>query len=346
MAAQEKYKSQAENVVRRQSGKGVDEEANDSDDFEKVEEKPKKMTRIKTVEAPTGAIFERNIPKVPEENTELGSSLQVNKSETEEPGETEKVAPAEEQAKAQEPETKAQPTMTEAEKTQKEKQQAKKQKRKEEANKPITANELQDLLKREEPKPKTPEDSDKSEEEKKEEEKKPEPPKIVRKGPKPRGMKKFKPVPQEEVEIAEHEMSANQKRKYEEKKAKQEAEEKARKEEAERKRLEQERIEKEERARKAKMIFEGMAAANKTQPQKQSSSNFMEIMNEQAVDSKQKAEEEARFKKMNQNKKKGLQFDYLSSDQKMVNMESMAASAQKPEFATKPTSAKGKKKTK
>ena len=40
----------------------------------------------------------------------------------------------------------------------------------------------------------------------------------------------------------------------------------------------------------------------------------MEIMNEQAVDSKQKAEEEARFKKMNQNKKKGLQFDYLSSD--------------------------------
>ena len=66
------------------------------------------------------------------------------------------------------------------------------------------------MLKREEPKPKTPEESDKSEEEeKKEEEKKPEPPKVVRKGPKPRGMKKFKPVPAEEVEVAEHEMSAN-----------------------------------------------------------------------------------------------------------------------------------------
>ena len=52
------------------------------------------------------------------------------------------------------------------------------------------------MLVREEPKPKTPEESDKSEEEeKKEEEKKPEPPKVVRKGPKPRGMKKFKPVP-------------------------------------------------------------------------------------------------------------------------------------------------------
>ena len=58
-------------MVRRQSGKGVDEEGNDSDDFEKVEEKPKKMTRIKTVDAP---IFDRNIQKVPEENTEPESS--------------------------------------------------------------------------------------------------------------------------------------------------------------------------------------------------------------------------------------------------------------------------------
>ena len=139
-------------------------------------------------------------------------------------------------------------------------------------------------------------------------------------------------------------MSANQKRKHEEKKAKQEAEEKARKEEAERKRLEQEKVEKEERARKAKMIFEGMAAANKAQPKKQSSSNFMEIMNEQAIDSKQKAEEEARFKKMNQNQKKGLQFDYLTSQQKMVHNETMAANAQAPDFASKPTSAKNKKK--
>ena len=32
----------------------------------------------------------------------------------------------------------------------------------------------------------------------------------------------------------------------------------------------------------------------------------MDIMQEQAIDSKQKAEEEERFKKMNQNAKKGL----------------------------------------
>ena len=42
--------------------------------------------------------------------------------------------------------------------------------------------------------------------------------------------------------------------------------EKARKEEAERKRIEQEKIDKEERARKAKEIFEGMAAAKKAPP--------------------------------------------------------------------------------
>ena len=70
----------------------------------------------------------------------------------------------------------------------------------------------------------------------------------------------------------------------------------------------------------------------------------MEIMNEQAVDSKQKAEEEARFKKMNQNQKKGLQFDYLTAQQKMVHNETMAANAQAPDFAAKPTSAKNKKK--
>ena len=187
MAAQEKYKSaQTQENIRRPSGKGVDEEANDSDDFEKVEDKPKRVTRVKTIEAPQGNIFDRNAQKpLEEEKTEAGqASLQATKSDAEElPKQPEQPAPVKEETEGVKPVTPVQPEPTEQEKTQKEKQQARKQKKKEEANKPITANELQDLLKREEPKPKTPEESDKSEEEeKKEEEKKVEAPKIVRKG--------------------------------------------------------------------------------------------------------------------------------------------------------------------
>ena len=64
------------------------------------------------------------------------------------------------------------------------------------------------------------------------------PEKVVRKGPKPKGMAKFKPVKTEEKEIEENDLSVHQKKKRDERKIKQEAEEKARKEEAERKRLE------------------------------------------------------------------------------------------------------------
>lgn len=43
-------------------------------------------------------------------------------------------------------------------------------------------------------------------------------------------------------------------------------------------------------------------------------SNFMDIMNEQEVDSKKKkAQDEARYKKMNANKDKGLSFNYLGA---------------------------------
>ena len=67
----------------------------------------------------------------------------------------------------------------------------------------------------------------------------------------------------------------------------------------------------------------------------------MDIMNEQAVDSKKKREEEARFKKMNQNKDQGLAFNYLSAGQKAVGKETMAASAfPEADF----TQSKGKKK--
>ena len=81
-------------------------------------------------------------------------------------------------------------------------------------------------------------------------------------------MAKFKPVKSEEAQIDESEMSLNQKRQLEEKRIKQEAEDKARKEEAERKRIEMERLEAEERARKNKEIFEGLAAAQQKNKQK------------------------------------------------------------------------------
>ena len=54
------------------------------------------------------------------------------------------------------------------------------------------------------------------------------------KGPKPRGLTKFKPVAAEEVEVEEGEMSLNQKRKRDQRIAKKEAEDKARREEEER----------------------------------------------------------------------------------------------------------------
>ena len=54
----------------------------------------------------------------------------------------------------------------------------------------------------------------------------------------------------------------------------------------------------------------------------------MDIMNEQEVDSKKKkAQEEARFKKMNENKEKGLSFNYLGAGQKAVSKETLAGTA-------------------
>ena len=54
----------------------------------------------------------------------------------------------------------------------------------------------------------------------------------------------------------------------------------------------------------------------------------MDIMNEQEVDSKKKkAQDEARFKKMNANKDKGLNFDYLGAGQKAVSKETLAGAA-------------------
>ena len=47
------------------------------------------------------------------------------------------------------------------------------------------------------------------------------------KGPKPRGLTKFKPIAAEEQKIEETELSENQKRKLEKQRAKKEAEEKA-----------------------------------------------------------------------------------------------------------------------
>ena len=80
--------------------------------------------------------------------------------------------------------------------------------------------------------------------------------------------------------------------------------------------MERERKEAEERARKQKEIFEGLAAAKERSQVKApvNQSNFMDIMNEQEVDSKKKkAQDEARYKKMNANKDKGLSFNYLGA---------------------------------
>lgn len=57
------------------------------------------------------------------------------------------------------------------------------------------------------------------------------------KGPKPRGLTKFKPMASEEQVIEETELSENQKKKIETKRLKREAEEKAYKEEQEKQRL-------------------------------------------------------------------------------------------------------------
>ena len=72
--------------MRRQSGKGVDEEDGEFDDFETVAEKPKKVTRIKTIEPPQGNIFDRNALKAPEgEKSESAAlSQRAVKSEAEE----------------------------------------------------------------------------------------------------------------------------------------------------------------------------------------------------------------------------------------------------------------------
>lgn len=157
-------------------------------------------------------------------------------------------------------------------------------------------------------------------------------------------MAKFKQVKMEEVQIDENELSANQKRKLEERRLKQEQEEKAAKEEAEKKRLAREKIEEEERARKNKEIFEGLAAAKQAQKneQKQSASNFADIMNEQAFDSKKKREEEARYKKIVK-KEEGLTFNYLDGGHKAVGKETLAAASVPSSAFTKPKN-KGKKK--
>lgn len=106
------------------------------------------------------------------------------------------------------------------------------------------------------------------------------------KGPKPRGLTKFKPIASEDQQIEENDLSENQKRKLEKQRAKKEAEDKAKREEEER--LKQEKIRKqkereakeiEERRLKTEEIFRGMALANekaKAAPAKQS--NFAEIM--------------------------------------------------------------------
>ena len=90
------------------------------------------------------------------------------------------------------------------------------------------------------------------------EEKKAEEAKAVRKGPRPRGMAKFKPLPMEEAPIPEDELSENQLKKRAKAEAKRLAEVQQKKEDE---RLRKEAEEK-ERIRIANEIFEGMAAAN------------------------------------------------------------------------------------
>ena len=123
-------------------------------------------------------------------------------------------------------------------------------------------------------------------------------------------------------------MSANQKRKIEDRRIKLEEEAKAKKDAEQKVKLAREKKEAEERARKQKEIFEGLAAAkekSQNQTKTVNQSNFMDIMNEQDVDSKKKkAQEEARFKKMNANQDKGLSFNYLGAGQKHVSKETLA----------------------
>ena len=83
------------------------------------------MTRVKTIEAPQGNIFDRNAQKpLEEEKTEAGQvSLQATKSEAEELAtQPEHPAPVKEETKSAKPATPVEPEPTELEKTQKEKQ--------------------------------------------------------------------------------------------------------------------------------------------------------------------------------------------------------------------------------
>ena len=111
------------------------------------------------------------------------------------------------------------------------------------------------------------------------------------KGPKPRGLTKFKPVAAQEQKIEEEEMSENQKRKREQQRLKKEAEEKARREEEERQRQEKLRLQREreereteERRLKTEALFRGLAAANEKKQEHTTTkaSSFESIMNEQA----------------------------------------------------------------
>ena len=70
----------------------------------------------------------------------------------------------------------------------------------------------------------------------------------------------------------------------------------------------------------------------------------MDIMNEQEVDAKKKkAQDEARFKKMNANKDKGLSFNYLGAGQKHVSKETLAGHV--PDDVKKTGGKKKKKET-